>query len=236
MREFRSSLPGILHEFGMDVEPRTLLVGDYILSPEVCVERKSLADLIGSLASGRLYTQAESMTRYYRRSALLIEFDEDKPFSLLDSRDRLAADIDFRNTMSKLALLTISFPKLRLLWSRSPHMTARLFDALKQHQVEPQGEAAAAIGVEASTGAAEYASEPQALLRQLPGVTSHNIFMIMEKVTCLRDLVELSLPELQRLCGRRHGGALFAFLNNLPEDVEEDKRAGEPQAKRAAPG
>lgn len=57
-------------------------VGDYILSPDICVERKSLSDLIGSLNSGRLYNQAQAMTRYYKRPILLIEFDQNKPFHL----------------------------------------------------------------------------------------------------------------------------------------------------------
>ena len=48
LREFRSSLPSLIHEFGMDVVPVTLTVGDYILSPDICVERKSLPDLIGA--------------------------------------------------------------------------------------------------------------------------------------------------------------------------------------------
>ena len=34
MREFRSSLPSMLHESGMLLHPMTLLVGDYILSPK----------------------------------------------------------------------------------------------------------------------------------------------------------------------------------------------------------
>ena len=55
---------------------------DYILTPDICVERKSLSDLIGSLNSGRLYNQAQAMTRYYKRPMLLIEFDENKPFYL----------------------------------------------------------------------------------------------------------------------------------------------------------
>ena len=54
MREFRSSLPILLDEIGVIVVPVTLEVGDYILAPEICVERKSIADLVGSLASGRL--------------------------------------------------------------------------------------------------------------------------------------------------------------------------------------
>ena len=54
MREFRSTLPSILHASGMLIIPVTLQVGDYILSPEMCVERKSIPDLIQSFASGRL--------------------------------------------------------------------------------------------------------------------------------------------------------------------------------------
>ncbi len=57
LREFRSSLPSLLHERCLELVPVTLLVGDYVLSPEICIERKSIPDLIGSLSSGRLYKQ-----------------------------------------------------------------------------------------------------------------------------------------------------------------------------------
>ena len=57
-------------------------MGDYILTPDICVERKSLSDLIGSLNNGRLYNQAQEMTRHYAKPMLLIEFDHDKPFAL----------------------------------------------------------------------------------------------------------------------------------------------------------
>ena len=55
LREFRSALPAILHNEGIQLQPVTLEVGDYVLSRDVCVERKSIPDLIGSLQSGRLY-------------------------------------------------------------------------------------------------------------------------------------------------------------------------------------
>ncbi len=38
---------------GFDLVPVTLEVGDYVLSPEMVVERKAVPDLISSLASGR---------------------------------------------------------------------------------------------------------------------------------------------------------------------------------------
>jgi len=52
------------------------------LTPDICVERKSISDLIGSLNSGRLYNQCVAMCRAYKRPVLLIEFDPYKPFTL----------------------------------------------------------------------------------------------------------------------------------------------------------
>ncbi|CAG5130690.1 unnamed protein product [Candidula unifasciata] len=67
MREFRSELPSLIHRRGIEIEPVTIEVGDYILTPDICVERKSVSDLIGSLNNGRLYQQALSMCRFYKR-------------------------------------------------------------------------------------------------------------------------------------------------------------------------
>lgn len=39
----------------MIIVPAMLTVGDYILTPEICVERKSIPDLVSSFNSGRLY-------------------------------------------------------------------------------------------------------------------------------------------------------------------------------------
>ena len=54
MREFRSSLPSLLHAASLQIVPVTLTVGDYILTPDICVERKSIPDLVSSFNSGRL--------------------------------------------------------------------------------------------------------------------------------------------------------------------------------------
>lgn len=82
IREFRSSLPTLLHGRGTDIVPVTLTVGDYILSPDICVERKSIKDLIASFKNGRLYTQCEAMVQHYKLPMVLIEFEENKSFSL----------------------------------------------------------------------------------------------------------------------------------------------------------
>ena len=113
MREFRSELPSILHKRGIDIEPVTIEVGDYILTPQLCIERKSISDLIGSLQSGRLYNQATAMTRFYAKPMLLIEFDHNKPFAL-QGKYYLSKDAAANDLVSRLQLLTIHFPKVCL--------------------------------------------------------------------------------------------------------------------------
>ena len=94
-----STLPSTLHLQGLELVPCTLEVGDYILSPELCVERKALPDLIASFGSGRLHTQCTAMCRYYAIPILLIEFSGDKAFQL-QGYD-LGSDISIVATGSK---------------------------------------------------------------------------------------------------------------------------------------
>ena len=63
-----------------------LTVGDYILSDQICVERKAVStnDLFESFRSGRLLQQVTNMERYFEKPILLIEFDESTEFRLKD--------------------------------------------------------------------------------------------------------------------------------------------------------
>ena len=116
MREFRAALPNYLHAASFFLIPKTLAVADYILTPTCAIERKSISDLIGSLNSGHLHTQMVALCRQFARPILLIEFDERKPFILLEEKD-----FSFSNATSiksKLCVLLLHFPQVRIIWSR----------------------------------------------------------------------------------------------------------------------
>lgn len=55
-REFSCATPIHLHNEGFWIIPMVLTVGDYVISNEICIERKSVntGDLFESLKSGRL--------------------------------------------------------------------------------------------------------------------------------------------------------------------------------------
>jgi DNA excision repair protein ERCC-4 len=62
MREFNSELPTVIYKRGIDLLAATLEVGDYVLSPDICVERKALDDLAQSLTNGRIFKQVEQVS------------------------------------------------------------------------------------------------------------------------------------------------------------------------------
>lgn len=220
MREFMSSLPNVLHQKGMRIIPVTLEVGDYILSPLICVERKSIQDLFGSFTSGRLYHQVETMVRYYRIPILLIEFSQDKSFSFQSASD-IGDDVTPNSIISKLTLLVMHFPRLRIVWSRSLHATAEIFASLKANQDEPDEAKALRVGVPSEEGivdndvrAENYNTSAVEFLRRLPGVTDSNYRAIMDGCNSLADLAVLPVEKLADLMGgQKAARTLREFLD-----------------------
>jgi DNA excision repair protein ERCC-4 len=217
VREFRSSLPGFIHLRGLHVIPVTLEVGDYVLSPTICVERKSIGDLFSSLNSGRLFTQLTSGCRFYSLPILLIEFDPDKSFCLQDQR-AIGEDISNTNIISKLCLVMIHFPNVKFIWSRGPHFTAEIFESLKELELEPDEKIAAAVGVEVAEQALQLNENAEDerpsggffeeetdeddglfmdshlsrdLLRKLPGINANTFLSVLN--------LQSGLPNLQCL-------------------------------------
>lgn len=54
-RELRSLLPGALFFGGFKVIPMWLTYGDYIVSDDIVIERKSVVDFLQSVKNGRLF-------------------------------------------------------------------------------------------------------------------------------------------------------------------------------------
>ncbi|KAL7555565.1 hypothetical protein ACA910_013041 [Epithemia clementina (nom. ined.)] len=244
VREFRAALPSILHQGGMRLAPVTLTVGDFVLSNVHCVERKSIGDLFGSFASGRLYTQAEAMCKHYKVPCLLIEFDPNKSFSLQNPNE-LGLDIKQDSACTKMALLCMHFPALRLLWSKNPHETLKIFQDLKKNHEEVDVDKAIEVGrnesLEAmfqgpntttgrsknSTNAGSNVDEEEEeedevneaardMLLRLPGVTVQAARRIMEQVDCLKDLAEMSREKLRKIAGPVAGQKIFTFFRQQP--------------------
>lgn len=219
VREFRSSLPSLLHGRSNVVVPCMLTVADYVLTPYICIERKSVRDLISSFKNGRLFNQAETMLQHYKYPMLLIEFDQNKSFTLdtfgTDHTTTLSTANNPQDLQSKLALLTLAFPRLKIIWSSSPYQTAEIFDELKKQQEEPDPIKAVQIGLIAGEDPSDqsFNQTPQDMLRAVPGMTEKNLSRITLEVGDLADVSNLTEEELDVMVGKEAGRQVYRFFN-----------------------
>ena len=219
VREFRSSLPSLLHGRSNIVVPCMLTVADYVLTPHICIERKSVRDLISSFKNGRLFNQAESMLQHYKYPMLLIEFDQNRSFTLdTFGTDHTTSSLKAENPsdlQSKIALLTLAFPRLKIIWSSSPYQTAEIFDELKKQQEEPDPIKAVQVGLIAGEdpGDQTFNQTPQDMLRTVPGMSEKNLSRITLVVRNVAEVSNLGEEELDVLIGKEAGRQVHRFFN-----------------------
>lgn len=72
-RERASLLVAELARLGVAMEFKSLRVGDYLVSEEIAVERKTLEDFAGSILDRRLFEQVRALRDAYPRPLLLLE-------------------------------------------------------------------------------------------------------------------------------------------------------------------
>lgn len=191
------------------------------------------------------------MSQHYKYPILLIEFEEDKAFSLevccshancsLINSQQIAAEIksyakasnkypqkkqaavagpddqsNFSSPIlqSKIVLLTISFPRLRIIWSSSPYATSDIFNDLKANNPEPDPIKAISLGAdndpEAGAGVNSTAEE---VLRSLPGITMKNYKSVMAKVRSIKELCEINFEQMKGILGAEAGKVCYEFIH-----------------------
>ncbi len=74
-RERNSGIADLLRKAGSIVDVAQLPVGDYIVSPDTAVERKTVFDLVISIYDGRLYVQCSELAKHYPKPLLVVQGD-----------------------------------------------------------------------------------------------------------------------------------------------------------------
>ena len=146
----------------------------------------------------------------------MIEFDPEKSFSL-QNVNTLGGDIKQDAISSKLTLLLMHFPKLRILWSRGPFETVKIFKSLKMNHEEPDIKRAVDIGkdesIEAISTGDEINEAARDMLLRLPGINSNNALKIINHCDSFVELVKMSREDLKKLLGPLTGQKLFTFFH-----------------------
>lgn len=94
-RELRSACVQKLFDMGAELQSKRLLIGDYVLSPRVCVERKTTADFESSIIDGRLFQQAGELVSNFQAAIICVVgegFERIRPEALRGAFISLAVD------------------------------------------------------------------------------------------------------------------------------------------------
>jgi DNA excision repair protein ERCC-4 len=187
-RERMSGVPDLISKLDVRVYFSRLPVGDYIISPEIAVERKSLSDLVSSVYDGRLFIQASEIASSFRKPYLVVEGDVREVSSLA------------RNLSSyygAIASVTLAYD-LRLIHTASPGETAVAIAALvKQSRARP-------LPPGAVSPPPKGKDEPQQqlyLISSLPGVGLKLAKRMLSRFGTPRKIMNLTESQLSMVPG-----------------------------------
>lgn len=122
-RERASGVPDELSRQGVRVYFSNLPVADYVVSPEVAVERKSVRDLVSSIYDSRIFQQAAKMSASYAKPYLLVEGD---------SKEVAEVANNLKSFYGAIANVTLAYG-LRVLYTADPAETAVALSELLTH-------------------------------------------------------------------------------------------------------
>ena len=128
-RERKSGIPKLLQTIGIDVEIKTLPVGDYIVSHETIVERKSINDLMSSIFDGRLFDQCNRLKEHFQFPIIVVEGNVDEIESISEN------PLVFYGALSTVA---IDF-KIPIIPTPSASHTAKLLVSLASRKNASKG-------------------------------------------------------------------------------------------------
>lgn len=187
-REQRSGIPQLLIDAGCELEFAQLPVGDYIIG-EVLVERKSAADLDGSIKDRRLFEQIDRACEAYSRVLLLIEAG---PGSLPEA-GRVGALVKLVRAHASVSVVTVDSHKQLALWLVRLERQALAAD-------QPQRERS----VLDPTMRKQRLSDDDVrhlMLARLPGVGAKAARALLEAHGSIGAIAALNVRELRRVEG-----------------------------------
>ncbi len=165
-RERKSGIPELLKSVGLNVEMKTLPIGDYIVAPETVVERKSIRDLMSSVFDGRLFDQCSRLKEHFEFPILLVEGNVDEIEDITDN------PLIFYGAMSTVA---IDF-KIPIIPTPNATHTAKLLVSLCSRKDTPKGPYLKKI-----KKSSDLQKQQLSILCSLPGIGEKFAVRMLEK-------------------------------------------------------
>jgi DNA excision repair protein ERCC-4 len=197
-RERNSRVPDLLKSMGVFVDYKQLLVGDYIVSAETIIERKTINDLISSVFDGRLFIQCSDLINHYSKPLIIVEGN----LTDLDTREDFQSDskliVDkLRVAYETLIKIALDF-RIPILYTNSVFYTAELLVLLTSNQFKSKDSGPLLKKIKKSN---PFFLQQLYVLTSLPGVGTKVATRLLDKFQSPRNVLNASIAELARVPG-----------------------------------
>ncbi len=174
-----------LSEQGIDVELRTLEIGDYLVSSRVAIEVKAVDDFVNSIIDGRLLSQAKALRQHYEKPLLIIQGDQD----IYGMRG-----VHPNAIRGMIATIAVDFG-ISILRTRDEKDTAAMLITLAKREQEKRGEE-----IQLHTQKPLTTKELQEfIVASLPGVDSKIAPLLLKHFGAVEKVFTASAEELQEV-------------------------------------
>ena len=185
-RERKSGIPKLLRAIGVNVEVKTLPIGDYIVSHETVVERKSIHDFIYSIFDGRLFDQCNRLKEHFKFPIILLEGNVDEIESITEN------PLVFYGALSTIA---VDF-KIPVIPTPNASHTAKLLVSLSSRKESIKGPLLKKI-----KKSNDIQKQQLIVLCSLPGIGEKTAIRMLEKFGTPLKALSSSTKDLAKIPG-----------------------------------
>lgn len=198
-REKNSGIPELLKNAGIAIDFAQLKVGDYIVSPETAVERKTVRDLVNSIYDGRLFVQCSDLVKHYQKPLIVVQGNIAELAEIPEDAEngkRLAE----RMPLAYDALATVATEfRIPILHTPSANQTAQLLVTLVNKSLR-EGKATGPLLRKIKKENPVYIQQ-LSVLSSVPGVGDKLAARMLEKFHTPKRALSASAAELATISG-----------------------------------
>ncbi len=206
-RERVDELIDTLKEKGLEIEVKSVPVGDYIISSRICVERKTVSDFESSIISGRLFDQLERLREAYELPIVILEGDRD----------------DFRlghNVINGTIVSIYVDYGIPVITSTGPENTAEIIATIAKREQNGNKRAPSMKG-----SARAYSNEQfqEFMIGNLPGVGQKLAKSLLKHFGSIKAIANADIEDLVAVekIGKKKAAMIHKTLNHEYVEIEE---------------
>jgi len=201
-REKGSAVIKKLIDDGVDLELEQLKVGDFLLSPQCCVEYKNSKDFIDSLIDGRLLKQVVNLKQNYPKPLIIVEGQQDI-YSIRNVHPNAIRGL--------LATITISFG-IPILQTKNSIDTAEMMSVIAKRE---QDKGYKDFSMHSGKKPMSFKEQQEYIVSALPGVGPTLAKPLLKKFKSVKGVINAAETDLKKveLIGDKKAKEIFSLMN-----------------------